>query len=176
MSSIAYTTNRRTVLPIILGMLVSSILMVVAHVPVRSGLDVFMVVIGVLYFGLCGSVIRGRLRRGGRMISVTDDGVDIRPWGHVRWNEVTAIRVRVLYPKRPARRWVQIELADPGATVARLGLRARLLMLVNRRWGRYILVSPELISASAEEIVAAMQEAHQRFLGSAAMPSRPSGS
>jgi hypothetical protein len=174
---IVYVPSRKRILAQFVGALAFTAgCALILFAPHHSLKAVIASVIGIPFFGLCAVIIGIRLFHRGPELTVTDDGFESRRWGRVSWDEVALVTVLNQQVRGRTYKHVQVELKNPAATVSRMGRGARLLVRFNHRWGDHLFLSANMFPVPVEEVVAAMQGAHQRFLGFDPVPPQPSGS
>jgi hypothetical protein len=164
--SIDYTPSRKRVVRFFLGSLVfTAIAAVLPFTPGHPLKAWFAFVLGVPFFGLCTVFYATRLFDRRPELTITDAGFESRRWGAVPWSEVEIVKVYVQFLRGRTYKFVEVVPKDAAVTLAHVPRGGRLSLKVNRRWSDNILITTNVLPAPIDEIVARMQEAHQRFLG-----------
>ncbi|MFD4433042.1 STM3941 family protein [Nocardia sp. NPDC058497] len=92
--------------------------------------------LGIMLFAAGGIFFGDRLIRRRPELVLTDDGLEHRQWGRLRWDEVTSVRTIAISTSAISKmRYIQIGLRDPEAFYARSSGWIRLLAKSNQKLG-----------------------------------------
>lgn len=164
--SIVYTPSRKRVVPLFLGSLAFTALAAVLPFTPGHPLKAWVAfVLGVPFFGFCAVLYATRLFDRRPELTITDAGFESRRWGAVPWGEVEIVKVYLQSVRGRTFEYVEVVPKDAAVTLAHVPRGGRLSLKVNRRFGDNMLITTNVLPASTAEVLARMQEAHQRFLG-----------
>jgi hypothetical protein len=163
---IVYTPSRKRVVLLFFGALAFTA--TAAVLPFTPGHPLkawFAFVLGVPFFGLCTVLYGTRLFNRRPELTITDAGFESRRWGAIPWSEVEIVRAYLHMVRGRTFKYVEVVPKDMAATLAHVPRTGHLSLMANRRWSDNILITTNVLPASTDEVVARMQEAHQRYLG-----------
>ncbi|MFJ8624824.1 STM3941 family protein [Kitasatospora sp. NPDC093550] len=117
--------------------------------------------LAIVFFGLCAVVCVKRLVRGRPELVLDAAGLDHVQLGRIPWQEIAAVRIRVITVRGATQRVIELVLADPARYLAGAPRYVRATAAANRSMG----YGPANISANTlrvgpEAVIAAMRHHH----------------
>lgn len=171
MPTVTFLPSRKRLVLTLLGALAFVVLTGAMAIFQPTILTVLLAVVAVPFFGWAGALTVVRLGRRGPELIITDDGFKHRQLGWISWREVAVVIPRQMQTGASTQRFIEVVLHDPQAYLKQRPQSARLLGRGNMGLGYSpVTISANTLPNSIGEVLAAMQQRHERFLTAAAVP------